>query len=115
MNIPVFARRNKYGNKKTEMDGITFDSKREAKRYAELNLLQRGKVISDLQLQVEFQLIEPMRIAGKHYRAIIYRADFVYMQDGKQVVEDAKGVRTDVFQIKKRLMKQVHGIDVVLV
>lgn len=102
----------KYRNTKTVIDGIEFASKREAKRYSELKLLERAGEIKALGLQVPFQLIEPMRICGKHHRAIIYIADFVYCQDGRRVVEDVKGFKTDVYNIKKRLMKSVHNIEI---
>ena len=102
----------KYNNKKTIIDGITFDSKKEAKRYGELKLLERGKVISNLSLQVPFQLIPPMKINGKHHRSICYVADFAYWEGDKFIVEDTKGYQTDIYRIKKRLMKQVHDIEI---
>lgn len=104
-------KQNKYRNKITELDGIKFHSAKEAKRYAELKLYEKGGLISNLQLQVPFQLIEPLVINGKRHRAIVYYADFVYTEDGKRVVEDVKGMQTDVFKIKYRLLKQVHDID----
>lgn len=104
--------RSKYRNKITELDGIKFHSAKEAKRYSELKLLEKAGEISDLKLQVPYQLIEPMRINGKHYRAICYYADFVYNEKGITVCEDVKGMQTDIFKIKLRLMKQVHGIDI---
>jgi len=102
----------KYRNIKTEIDGIKFDSKKEGKRYKELLILEQAKVIQDLRLQVPYQLIQPMKINGQHQRAILYIADFVYKQDGKEIIEDVKGMRTDVYRIKRRLMKQVHGIEI---
>ena len=103
----------KYGNKKVVVDGITFDSKREANRYSELKLLERGKQISDLRLQVPFELIpKQMDFNGKILEGkISYVADFVYTdKDGNYVVEDAKGYRTDVYRIKKKLMLYFHNI-----
>ena len=106
---------NKYGAKKTEIDGITFASKHEAQRFAELKLLERSGEISDLQLQRVFTLIGAQRDKdGKIIeRPCKYIADFVYKdKDGKTVVEDAKGMRTDVFRIKKKLMLSIYGIRV---
>ena len=103
----------KYKNIKTTVDGIKFDSKREAKRYAELKLLEKAGEISALELQRDYQVIEPVVICGIRQRAIIYRADFVYCRNGQVVVEDVKGMRTDAYKLKRRLMKVVHGIEVI--
>lgn len=102
--------RNKYHASKTELDGIRFDSRKEAARYRELKLLERAGAIRDLQLQVPFELIPKQE--GE--RACTYVADFVYhMTDtGKMVVEDAKGMRTDVYKIKRKLMLWRHGIRI---
>jgi len=99
----------KYNNVKTYVDGIAFDSKKEAKRYQELKLLERGGVISDLDYQVKFELIPKQE--GE--RPCYYVADFVYTENGKNVVEDVKGFRTDVYKLKRKLMLWVHGIRVV--
>lgn len=104
----------KYGNRKVIRDGIEFDSIKECQRYCELKLMQRAGVISDLQLQVSFELIPTQRIDGKVVeRAVNYIADFVYKQDGQKVVEDTKGMRTKEYIIKRKLMLYVHGIRVV--
>lgn len=95
---------NKYGNKKTEIDGITFQSKKEARRYSELKLLQRAGQIQDLKLQVPFELCP----SQKGERAIKYIADFVYTENGKMIVEDVKGKRTDVYIIKRKLFKMKY-------
>ena len=97
----------KYGNHKTTVDNITFDSKREAKRYGELKLLERGKVISDLQLQVKFELVPAQKGGLRKELPVTYIADFVYTLDGKQVIEDTKGVKTKDYIIKRKLMKQL--------
>ena len=104
----------KYKAKKTEIDGIVFDSKKEAKRYQELILLERAGVISDLQRQVKFVLIPVQRINGKVVeRECSYVADFVYLDEaGKKVVEDTKGVKTKDYIIKRKLMLYVHGIRI---
>ena len=98
----------KYKNVKTTVDGIAFDSKKEAARYGELMLLAKAGAIQDPRLQVPFELIPKQ--AGE--RAVRYIADFVYTENGKMIVEDVKGVRTDVYKIKKKLMLAVHGIRI---
>lgn len=104
----------KYGNRKVIHDGIEFDSVKEAHRYCELKLMQRAGVISDLQLQVPFELIPTQRIDGKlAEKAVNYVADFVYKQNGQTVVEDTKGMRTRDYIIKRKLMLYVHGIRIV--
>ena len=106
----------KYGNKKVELDGITFDSKKEAKRYAELKLLQQCKSISNLELQKEFELIPAQYVNGKCVeRACKYKADFYYHDNltGKDCCEDTKGFRTKDYIIKRKLMLYVHGIQII--
>jgi hypothetical protein len=98
----------KYHATRTVVDGITFDSKREAARYTELKLMQRAGLISDLRRQVKFELIPKQQ--GE--RAVSYIADFVYSEDGQTVVEDVKGVRTPVYRIKKKLMLWRHGVRI---
>lgn len=100
---------NKYRNKKIVIDNIKFDSKLEANRYAELKLLQRAKVISNLRLQVPFVLQEGFKKNGKSYQAIKYIADFVYEENGRTVVEDTKGIETDVFKIKHKLFEKKYS------
>ncbi len=100
--------RSKYRNRMTVVDGITFDSKREAERYKELRLLERGGLITDLRLQVPFELIPKQ--PGE--RAVKYVADFVYTENGRMVVEDVKGYRTDVYRLKRRMMQAKYGITI---
>lgn len=114
----------KYGNKKTTVDGITFDSQKEAKRYKELSLMERAGMIRDLQRQVKYVLIpaqrEPDTIGkkgGVHKGKLIerectYVADFVYIENGQTVVEDAKGVQTTEYVIKRKMMLYFHGIRI---
>ena len=103
----------KYHAKKTELDGITFDSKKEANRYAELKLLERSGAIHNLQRQVRYELIPAQKKNGKTVeRACHYIADFVYEENGKPVVEDVKGFRTKEYVLKRKLMLQVYGIEV---
>jgi hypothetical protein len=103
----------KYHAEKTELDGIVFDSKKEAQRYAELKLLERSGAIHNLQRQVRYELIPAQKKDGKTVeRACHYIADFVYTENGKTVVEDVKGFRTKEYVLKRKLMLQVHGIEV---
>ena len=125
--------RKKYGNNKVVIDGIEFDSKKEARRYCELQLLQQAGKITDLQLQREFELIPAQYETVERYgktgkrlqdgkrcieKSCTYKADFCYMQDGRIVVEDVKGYRDPAsagyakFVIKRKLMLWVHGIKV---
>lgn len=95
----------KYKAKKTTVDGIKFDSKREANRYCELKLLEKAKEIRDLELQPRFLLQDKFKDRnGKTHRKIEYVADFMYVDKaGRNVVEDVKGVLTDVYKIKKKM------------
>lgn len=96
---------NKYKNTKIVIDNIKFDSVLEANRYQELKLLQRAKQISNLRLQVPFLLQEGFKKNGKTHREIKYIADFVYEENGQTIVEDTKGICTDVFRIKQKLFE----------
>lgn len=101
----------KYRNKKTELDGITFDSKREAERYAELKLLEKVGEIAHLKLQPEVILQDKFIHKGKTIRAIKYKADFAYFDKatGKSVIEDVKGMETETFKLKKKLFLKKYG------
>lgn len=104
---------NKYKNNVVVRNGEKFDSAKEARRYGELVLLQRAKVISDLQRQVKFELIPAQKVNGKMVeRACTYVADFVYVENGEKVVEDTKGFSTKDYIIKRKLMLYVHGIRI---
>ena len=99
----------KYNNTKIRVDGRLFDSKAEAARWQELSLLERAGEITELERQVEYELIPKQ----KGERAVKYIADFRYVDhEGKVVVEDTKGVRTPVYILKRKLMLRVHGIRV---
>lgn len=109
--------RQKYNSRKTIVDGIKFDSKKEAARYKELKTLEKSGVISNLQRQVKYVLIPAQREDKKLIeRECSYYADFVYRQNGQTVVEDVKGYRKGgayaVFAIKRKLMLQKYGIRV---
>lgn len=104
----------KYRNKKTEVDGITFDSKKEANRYGQLKLLQRAGKIGELKMQERFELFPAQRIDGKVVeRPWVYVADFVYIDEaGRRIVEDAKGVRTKDYIGKRKAMLAIHNIRI---
>ena len=105
--------RPKYGNKKTVVNGIKFDSKWEAERYLYIKSLERAGRVKDLELQVRFNLIV------NDQKICAYIADFRYKREDKdgewqEIVEDAKGVETPEFKLKKKLMKACLGIDIFL-
>ncbi len=105
----------KYHNRKTIVNGHTFDSKKEANRYSELLLLERAGAIHDLRTQVKYVLIPSQRSkeTGKVIeRECSYKADFVYTEGGETVVEDVKGFRTKEYIIKRKLMLHVYGIRI---
>lgn len=105
----------KYGNIPTEVDGIKFASRHEANRYIELKYMERAHLISGLQLQKVFTLIGEQRDEKGRIleRPVKYIADFVYKDHkGKTVVEDAKGLKTDVYKIKRKLMLMIYGIQI---
>lgn len=122
---------NKYGNKKVIIDGEVFDSKREARRYQELKILERCGAIYNLKRQVTYELIPVQRekstrvytkgrkkgqpVEGKVIeKAVTYVADFVYKDNttGKVVVEDAKGFHTKDYILKRKMMLYFHGIKI---
>ena len=103
---------NKYGNQKTQYKGMSFDSKKECEYYIYLSALEAQGEISDLQRQIRFTLQPSFEFHGKTNRAITYVADFTYFdKDGIYHVVDAKGVKTDVYKLKKKIM-QYYGFDV---
>lgn len=116
--------RAKYHNRKITRDGLTFDSKKEHKRYNELLLLEQAGEIKNLRRQVKFLLIPTQRepkIIGPRggvkngkllERECSYIADFVYCLNGKMVVEDTKGMRTKDYIIKRKLMLRIYGIRI---
>lgn len=129
---PIISRSNKkskYHSIATCIDGISFDSRKEARRYQELKLLEKAGRISNLEMQVPFELIpaqyeecDEVYTKGAHKgerkrgacieKAVTYKADFMYIEDGKIVVEDTKGVKTKDYIIKRKLMLYVHGIRI---
>lgn len=104
--------RSKYHAKKTTVDGITFDSRREADRYLVLKRMEEDGVIEALRRQVRYELVPAFDVDGRHYRPVYYVADFVYVEDGKEVVEDVKGMRTDVYRLKSKLFARRYGMTI---
>ena len=127
----------KYQSKTITVGGMTFDSTKEYKRWCELNLLLRAGKITDLERQVKFELIPAQKRVvqtGEQYKRndfargiskgdpktkevcfekpCVYIADFVYRDNGTQVVEDTKGFRTEAYIIKRKLMLHIHGIRI---
>lgn len=92
--------------KRKVVNGIEFDSTREARAWQDLCLQQQAGQITGLRRQVEF----PIAINGKH--VCVYVADFVFQRDGKQVVADAKGWKTEIYVLKRKLMKAAHGVEI---
>jgi hypothetical protein len=123
---------NKYKAIKCTVNGIEFDSRKEARRYQELLPLERAGAIQNLRMQEKFLLIPSQYETietGEYYKtgakkgiaktkevciekAVVYVADFTYIQDGKKVVEDTKGIKTKDYIIKRKLMLYTHGIRV---
>lgn len=107
----------KYGNKKIRLDGMVFDSKHEAIRWLALRNMENAGLIMDLRRQVPYELIPVQKSpeTGKVIeRSCKYIADFVYYNPvtNKTVVEDAKGIKTDVYKIKKKLMLERYGVEI---
>lgn len=107
---------NKYNAKKVKVDGIEFDSKKEAQRYRELKVLEKEGHIKELRLQVPYEVIPKQGYKGKTIRSTKYVADFVYIRDGEIIAEDVKGLRHgaayNLFIVKKKLMLLNYGIFV---
>lgn len=99
---------NKYGNKKTMVNGIKFASKAEAKRYCTLELLNRSGIISELELQPRFEICPQVKHEGKTIRKKSYVADFKYILDGVEIVEDVKGFKTATYNLKKSLFLHLY-------
>ena len=99
----------KYRAIRTEVDGVVFDSKREAIRYGELKMLQNAGIIRDLELQPKY----PIDVNGSHI--CNYFADFRYteVEGGEEIVEDSKGVLTPVYRLKKKLVEALYLIEIV--
>lgn len=105
----MWGGRSKYHAKKTTVGGITFDSRKEADRYLVLKGMEEDGSIENLRRQVRYELIPAFDADGKHYRPVYYVADFVYREDGREIVEDVKGMRTDVYRLKSKLFARRYG------
>ena len=122
MVSPFKFKKEKYNRVKIEVDGIKFDSKREAKRYQSLQLLLKSGIIKGLRLQVRFRF--NLEVTGEETefkfpisgtkRKRSYIADFVYLDCQKKawIVEDCKGFKNPEYKYKKKLMKDVFGVDI---
>lgn len=110
--LAPWKKRAKYRNVKTEVDGLKFDSKKEAKRWVELKqLLDEGR-ISNLMRQVVFQLVPQVVLDGRKQQPVKYVADFQYQLGNQIVVEDVKGFKTPEYRMKRKMMKAFHDIEV---
>lgn len=99
----------KYHAQKTEVDGITFDSKKEAQEYARLKLLEQAGAITDLELQPKFELQAPFTDnEGRKHRGESYVADFMYQEDGKTIVVDTKGFFTAHYKSKAKRFRAMY-------
>lgn len=119
--------KNKYHSKKITIDGIVFDSRKEAARWRELALLEKAGQITGLKLQVPFELLPAQYETFERYgkkgqrlkdgsrcieKAVIYKADFVYIENGKTIVEDTKGFKTKDYILKRKMILYFHGIKI---
>lgn len=110
MNLSRKPKINKYGAKKTEIDGVVFSSKREAKRYADLKTLMRAGEILCLTLQPSYDIVI------NSIKICTVKLDFEYLtKAGKKITEDSKGFDNPLSKLKRKLVKAQHGIDVVIV
>ena len=119
-SAPGHVGRHKYGAKRTEVDGISFDSQREARHYLELKTRERFRDIRDLKLQPRYKTEingEPLKIRSRGFpggRTVTYVADFRYVvtATGETVVEDIRGLDTPVARLKRALVEHLYGIRI---
>lgn len=104
-NLPT-AKRSKYCNKKVVVDGIRFDSQKEAKRYGILKMRERAREIEYLVLQPVYELKVGVMLICK------YKADFAYTEKGSIVVEDVKGMKTPAYKLKAKLFEAIYGFKI---
>ena len=108
-HVRLGPKRSKYGNIQTRVDGVRFSSKAESEHYIRLKLLQHN--VHDMRTKVRYFCLQPVFVLAD---GITYRGDFlVVYEDGRVQVEDVKGHLTKEYKLKKKLMKSVHGIDIV--
>lgn len=99
---------NKYNAKKTIYNNVTFDSKKEANRAWELDMLKKAGEVIDIDYQPVFACVVESKKICK------YLADFrVTYADGHVEIEDVKGMKTPVYQLKKKLVEALHGIKII--
>lgn len=105
-----WLKESKYHNKKVTVDGITFDSVKEASRWQELRMMERAGKITGLVRQQKIELIPKTKL----YRACYYVCDFIYFdkRENKTIYEDVKGVRTKEYLLKRKLLYWQHGIEI---
>jgi len=109
----IDVKKNKYHNRKVFYQGHWFDSEKEKAWYIKFRLMEKAGEIHDLKTQYEFVLIETFVVGEKRYRKMSYIADFIYKdKEDKLHVVDAKGFRTEVYKLKKKLMAWKYGIEV---
>lgn len=112
LNNSIDYKQSKYKNKKVIYNGIKFDSQKERNYYIKLKLLEDTGKIKDLKLQVKYELQPKFQFGNKNIQAISYIADFTYLdEENKLHIVDTKGVRTDVYKIKKKMM-QYRGLEI---
>ncbi len=103
------GKKNKYGAIKTSFNGVIYDSKAEAHRAMELNMMVEAGIISNLERQVKFPIII------NDIKVFTYIADFTYEENGKKVIEDVKGMRTAMFNLKKKCVEAQYGVVINLI
>lgn len=107
----------KYGNCKTVVDGIAFDSQKEANRYCELKMLRMSGQIKDFECQPEFELLPPFRYNGRTVKGVKYKGDFkVIYLDGHTEIEDVKSVATardKVYRLKVKMLLSKYGEEII--
>lgn len=104
----------KYGAIKTTVDGIEFGSKKEANRYAQLRLFERGGLISGLELQPVFPItIDGRPVMMRNGQAARYTADFAYTEKGKRVVEEVKGYVVRDYPLRRALVEHIYGVKII--
>lgn len=111
-----YRKRRKFWNTKSTYKWLTFDSKKEAKRFIELETLEKVGMISDLETQPRYVLQDKFKYRGVTIRAITYLADFRYKQDWKVYVEDVKGgdaTKTALYEVKKKMLLKLYGEDII--
>jgi dsDNA-binding SOS-regulon protein len=110
----VKTRRHKYGAQRTEVDGVKFSSKAEARRYQELRMLEKAGEVKELELQPKFPLYAPSRSWGKHELVSTYVADFRYRKGPKGilVIEDVKGCITPLYRLKRKWFRAQYGLEI---